>query len=198
MSLSVSYSVTDEFSPTLNSLLSLLDERGREELNQIASRETVNAVKEYHRDFEENGGWENPALSTHGPGRKKTGFGNTITRSWFEVETSFDGFRIGNDAPFYAHKVRGGTITPKRAQALTIPLVPEAHGVRASDYPNKLFIPKGKSYLAEKVGDSEIRAVYALKKSVTHKPWEGALPPEDLISESVTNSYLERIGEAID
>jgi len=197
MSLTISYDLSKDFSPALREVFEMLDDDQMKKQNKLAARDAVTASKAYHREFEGRGGWENPALPTHGSGRQKTGFGNSITSAWNTAEATARGFSISNDAPSFSHKVRGGTILPKKAKALTVPLIPEAHGVRAGDYPGDLFVPKGKSYLAEKVAGSSIRAVYALKKSITQDPWEGALPPDDVITEAVKVGYLERIGEAL-
>ena len=104
-------------------------------------------LSSWYRNKAESGHFENTSLPTHGPGRKKTGWANDIARNWF-AETTADGARIyltgqageGNGgepldlAQSLLLKIYGGTVTAKRAQALTIPVIPEAHGVRAGAY----------------------------------------------------------------
>lgn len=63
----------------------------------------------------------------------------------------------------------GMTITPKRAQFLTIPLVKEAKGKRAGDFPD-LFpvgLEDGNGVLARDDGRGGIEPIFALVKSVT-------------------------------
>ena len=77
------------------------------------------------------------------------------------------------------HKIKGGTITAKNSGALTIPLVPEAHGRRAADYQSEigeLFTIPNKSALFEAVDGGGVRAVYALRQSITQAPWPDAIP----------------------
>lgn len=64
----------------------------------------------------------------------------------------------------------GGTIRPKRARALTIPLTPMARRLPARLWPKgKLFRLKGTSVLASKWGRG-VRPQFVLKRSVYIKP----------------------------
>lgn len=121
----------------------------------------------------------------------------------------------------------GGPIKPLHAKALTIPLVPEAKGMRAETYERtynvKLFRIKGRDILFAKstrnLGASEslfrstrgnhrtgstmyaarvaIRAVYALKKSVTIPRDPDALPNEVKIREAFTEVVDDYFSEQI-
>lgn len=95
----------------------------------------------------------------------------------------------------FSHKVTGGTITAKRKKFLTIPVIPEAHGLTAKTYSksiNRLFAVKG--VLAEAYDNEKgFRPVFVLKKSVTHKSWKGALPPEKSYLDAFANGALESI-----
>ncbi|QJE95966.1 hypothetical protein [Luteolibacter luteus] len=201
----VTVSLTDGAGPKMKRLISMLTGEQATALNAVAGRAAVLRSAEYHRIFEARGGWENPALPTHGPGRESTGFGTKVADSWFLSVADRDGATIANDAPHLGHKVRGGKITPKRVQFLTIPVVPEAHGKRAVDYEmdygTDLFTIKGRMGLFEraKTGSESvinrtygrrkngqkiqisarghIRMVYAFSKGVDQTPWPGALPP---------------------
>ena len=93
-------------------------------------------LSSWYRNKAESGHFENTSLPTHGPGRKKTGWANDIARNWF-ADTTADGARIyltgqageGNGgepldlAQSLLLKIYGGTVTAKRAQALTIPVI---------------------------------------------------------------------------
>lgn len=158
--------------------------------------------------------WLNRSLSTHGPGRKKS--------RWWESTASRGNYKIGSvdktgaeviaGVPYLAHKVTGGTIKPKRTKYLTIPLIPEAHGKRARQYQqdnrSKLFrIGNALMEAVESGGTSaaanratgarrrrNLRAVYALVKSVDQKPWPNALPAD----EEFIEWFAEGIEIAID
>lgn len=138
--------------------------------------------------------WINPSLPTHGPGRSLSGWWLATASGWSTTKANSSGVTFSNAAIGLAHKVTGGTIRAKRRKFLTIPIVPEAHGVTARDYSRRispLFRVKG--VLAEKDEDAEsgIRPVYALKKSVTHKPWPGALPPEASYVDALIDTALD-------
>lgn len=165
-------------------------------------------LSSWYRNKAESGHFENTSLPTHGPGRKKTGWANDIARNWF-AETTADGARIyltgqageGNGgepldlAQSLLLKIYGGTVTAKRAQALTIPVIPEAHGVRAGAYASmtgrKLFTLRKSilnlrnsmtgsglepGCLFESDGHGGVRAVYKPKKSQIFAPWPEAFP----------------------
>jgi hypothetical protein len=77
---------------------------------------------------------------------------------------------------------------------LQLPLVPQAHGVTARDYSRRispLFRVKGVLAEVDENSDSGIRPVYALKKSVTHKPWPNALPPEASYVDALIDTALD-------
>ena len=140
--------------------------------------------------------WINPALPTHGPGRVPTGWWLATASGWSFTKSSGSSVTFANAAIGLAHKITGGTIKAKRRKFLTIPIVPQAHGVTARDYSQRispLFRVKG--VLAEKDENSEtgIRPVYALKKSVTHKPWPNALPPEASYVDAIMDTALDYI-----
>lgn len=194
------------FPDDLKEFIELLDGKDVEDLGLIGARAASESAAEYHRDFNQSDGWINPSLPTHGSGRVKTRFGETIARGWRTGEVTKNHASIVNAAPHYRHKVKGGTITAKRAEYLTIPLVPKAHGVRASEYVrltgNKLF-PVGledddQGVLAEDLGNGEIRAIYVLKKEVTQDPWDGALPPEEDLAEAFAGAVIDKLIEALD
>lgn len=149
-----------------------------------ALKEGAMSALDVIRDFYNSRGrlpWLNPSLPTHGPGRKLTRWWEQTASGWSITKASGNSVTFENAAIGLAHKVTGGTIRAKRRKFLTIPIVPQAHGLRAKDYSRSispLFRVKG--VLAEKDESSPtgIRPVYALKKSVKQNPWPNALPPE--------------------
>lgn len=141
--------------------------------------------------------WENPSLPTHGAGRRKTQWWRHIPNSWGVTGASGSGVTLRSKGVIgFSHKVTGGTITAKRKKFLTIPIVPEAHGLTAKTYSRTiapLFVVKGALAQADENSQTGIKPVFVLKKSVTHKPWRGALPPEKSYLDAFANGALESI-----
>jgi hypothetical protein len=81
--------------------------------------------------------------------------------------------------------VTGGTITPKTAKALTIPLISAAKGIGARNFGGKLFVA-GKA-LCQKIGN-KLEAAYALAQGVTQAPWPGALPDEQAVQDAFSEA----------
>ncbi len=137
--------------------------------------------------------WVNSALPTHGPGRRPTQWWRSTETAWDMKQPNSHAVNFTNGTIGLAHKVTGGTIRAKRKKFLTIPVDPRAHGLTAKTFSRTiapLFQAKGMLlYTDEQTGD--VKAAYALKKSITQRPWPGALPPEA--------SYLDTfIDEALD
>jgi hypothetical protein len=137
--------------------------------------------------------WVNPALPTHGPGRRPTQWWRSTETGWAMRQANSYAVNFVNGTIGLAHKVTGGTIRAKRKKFLTIPVDPRAHGLTAKTFSRTiapLFAAKGMlMFVDEQTAD--VKAAYALKKSITQRPWPGALPPEA--------SYLDTfIDEALD
>lgn len=146
--------------------------------------------------------WVNSSLPTHGPGRLSTGWFSNIARKWFLFSADASGSVISNpdEDGSLRHKITGGTITAKRARALTIPLIPEAHGRRAADYEAEiapLFSIKNKSALFQAVEGGGVKAVYALRKSVRHDPWPNAIPSQDELASAYAVRLMESLANAL-
>lgn len=168
---------------------------------EAANRESGEYLREYLASWYDGKGrehWINNSLPTHDPGRMSTGWFSSIARKWFLSSADASGAVISNpdEDGSLRHKIGGGTITAKNAGALTIPLVPEAHGRRAADYQSEigeLFTIPNKSALFEAVEGGGVRAVYALCKSVTHAPWPDAIPA----GEDLTFAYSVKLRDVL-
>lgn len=188
---------TERLTTMMLRLISALGPNERTELYEAGARAAVNAAKRYHTIYDKAGGWRGERSFGSG----SSDFGARVANRWNTVAFDAAGAEIGNDAPHLRQKVKGGTIRPKKAKALTIPLTREAHGRRARDYESftgrKLFtIPGGKALfesVPESAGGSKLRAVYALRKFVTQDPWPGALPPID----DLGNEFAGAVGMAL-
>ena len=157
----------------------------------------LNIIKGYYaakgRPF-----WANPALPTHGPGRKVTQWWRSTETGWSMKQTNTFSVSFVNGTIGLAHKVTGGTIRAKRKKFLTIPVDPRAHGLTAKTFARTiapLFTAKGMLMFAdEKTGD--VKAAYALKKSITQQPWPGALPPESTYLDAFLNEALDSLEQS--
>ena len=192
----IEINIEDHASDMIKTLLGMIEGENRSAMNQIAGEAALIEIVRYHREFDEQGGWKKPG-PTHGAGRDKTRFGENITRAWAMGEISADGVQIINSAQLLGFKIRGGTISAKSAKALTIPMVPEAHGKRVADYPGKLFSNKKETALMESDEDGNVRVVYLLRKSVTQEPTEGAMPDEDVYVPAFMKSITDQLTAAL-
>jgi hypothetical protein len=216
--MNVTVRILDDASPALQALVRSLKGSEKKDLNEQGARGAVNAAIKYHRKFNLDGGWKGPKYL--GATANSGAFGTDVTRAWKTESVSTTGAVISNDSAHYRHKVDGGTIRPKRAKALTIPLILEAKGVRAAVYQQntgrKLFTIKGRNFLFERIGaktsgargrkgvgatpikTSRIRAVYALRKSVYQEPWEGALPDDHLLQDAYADAFMDGVEDIIE
>lgn len=198
--MNVELTVEDTATPLLRAISESFGPAGASQANEAGGRGAVVAAGRFHREFDARGGWRGP--NSYGSGRSD--FGAEIARSWFFRESDAGGATIANHAEHYAFKVTGGTITPKRVNWLTIPLIEEARGRRAKDYEidfnTKLFRPRGKDVLMEKTGKGEkgVRGVYALLKSVTQRPWPDAVPPLPMLADAFVGGVEEWLDSQLD
>ena len=124
------------------------------------------------------------------PGADSGQFAKNVLEGWQQPKSDGKGgYEIRNTFGLLSWKVTGGTITPKRAQALTIPLVP-AKRVPARAFEDKLF--RAGQALVHKIGN-QLEAVYALKKSVTQKSWPGALPPLEEVEKVFNDALIDAL-----
>ena len=154
----------------------------------------LNVIKGYYR-AKGRPFWVNPALSTHGPGRKVTQWWRSTETGWAMTQPNSYTASFVNGTVGLAHKVTGGTIRAKRKKFLTIPVDPKAHGLDAKTFARTiapLFQAKGMlMYVDEQTAD--VKAAYALKKSITQRPWPGALPPESTYLDAFVNEALDSL-----
>jgi len=182
--------------PVKASIIRLQSASVRKVAVMTGAKDALEVVEKYYN----MGGstlWENPSLPTHGPGRKKTQWWRKVAGSWSIMGASGSGVTLrSKGVDGFAHKVTGGTITARRAKFLTIPIIPQAHGLSAASYSNtisKLFAVKGVLAQADKNSPTGIKPVFLLKKSITQKPWRNALPPEQSYINAFANGALQSI-----
>lgn len=195
MSVKVEFSVSG-IDQDLDEAINLVNDSSLLTSNEIASLALSEQMKNWYGE-KGNGYWSNPSGPTHGAGRRKSGWHDGL-KNWLPQKATatmggayFEGEKYG-----LAMKIKGGQITAKNSQYLTIPVAPEAHGLRVADYTreyNKLFRPKNKNYLAEQVQGKGIRVVYALKKSVNLNPWPNAIPSNEWIAEVYFAAFTDEL-----
>ncbi len=120
-------------------------------------------------------------------GRRTHYYGKAADAVSFKALT--DGVIVSASQVGLRQRLLGGTITPKRAQLLTIPVHPEAHGKRAGEFNDLSFIKtgggRGATAVLAKTGQGNIFEVfYVLVKSVTQQGDPTVLPEEREISSS--------------
>lgn len=154
----------------------------------------LNVIKGYYR-AKGRPFWVNLALPTHGPGRKVTQWWRSTETGWSMKQPNSYTASFINGTVGLAHKVTGGTIRAKRKKFLTIPVHPKAHGLDAKTFARTiapLFQAKGMlMFVDEQTAD--VKAAYALKKSITQRPWPGALPPEASYLDAFVNEALDSL-----
>jgi hypothetical protein len=154
----------------------------------------LNVIKGYYR-AKGRPFWVNSALPTHGPGRKVTQWWRSTETGWSMQQPNSYTASFVNGTVGLAHKVTGGTIRAKRKKFLTIPVDPKAHGLDAKTFARTiapLFQARGMlMYVDEQTAD--VKAAYALKKSITQRPWPGALPPEASYLDAFVNEALDSL-----
>jgi hypothetical protein len=85
---------------------------------------------------------------------------------------------------------------PKKSGGkITIPIVPEAHGVRARDFPRETFF--WGNTIAVKEPSGENKAIYILADEVKHKKVKGAMAPEEVYLKPALNSIEEQLERAL-
>ena len=154
----------------------------------------LNVIKGYYR-AKGRPFWVSPSLPTHGPGRKVTQWWRSTETGWAMTQPNSYTASFVNGTVGLAHKVTGGTIRAKRKKFLTIPVDPKAHGLDAKTFARTiapLFAAKGMLMFADKkTGD--VKAAYALKRSITQQPWPGALPPEASYLDAFVDGALDSL-----
>ncbi len=145
--------------------------------------------------------------------RQPNRLGGKRTHFWLDILkstqlgpiTDFQGVILVGD-PRFALKVFGGTVRPKAKEALTIPVSPDAHGVRARDESGgspfarktgrELFLVKQRdsAFLASALGQG-LQVEYILARQAHHDPEPNALPPQDEFERAVVAAAEAQLTE---
>ena len=173
-----------EFAITgLDDMIALAGRDNMPNVNASIASGMTRYIQDWYRE-RGNDYFDNPALPTHGAGRKDTNWAQGIPDRWSEGASDADSFSIvfgeGGDRYGLALKIKGGTVSATSAKCLTIPISPEAHGRSVADYERdmgvELFRPRGHDTLCYSLPDGKLRAVYKLRYSQFFRPWPEAVP----------------------
>lgn len=154
----------------------------------VAGREVRNRLVGHFRDKDRN--------EPNKLGGKRTHFYLAVSRSvQSPVSPNPTTVVVSINHPAILQKVRGGTITAKRANRLTIPISPEAHGRTADTLKHEkgiLLFVLGKDdgqngVLAELSPTRGIVAHYLLRRSVDQAPDPTALPNLGMLAEAAAD-----------
>ena len=156
-----------------------------------AAEDTVAWLRNYHVRFRLK--WRG---SNYMSGPHSGMFWQEVVRGWQNPRRTGGKITITNTFGLLAWKITGGTIAPMSAKALTIPLIPEAKGLRVAEFEAEEQTPLFRvgNALARRIG-KKLQNVYALSTSVTQAPWPGALPPTEQIKEVFATNLKKHVGE---
>jgi len=137
-------------------------------------------------------GWPSRKFFAGGPDsvRKKVGL----------ADLSDTGATITIADPRFVHRIEGGTVTPKRAGSLAIPLTAEAYAMSGKGTLRQvakdlvLIKTKNGSFLArpsKAKGKSPLRFLFMLLKSVTHKPHPQEMPDKSKLTATAQEAMLK-------
>ena len=101
------------------------------------------------------------------PAIQNAGLKNSLT---FEVTDRGEKLQVGTPLIYGAIQHLGGTIRPRRAKLLTIPIAPQSYGKRARDFKD---IHRRGMVLGQETGGGGFLPLFALAKEVTlpARPW---------------------------
>ena len=164
--------------------LSVMSAKERKAAVSAGSLAALDGIRNY---YSEKGDriWVNKSLPTHGPGRRPTQWWRLVESGWKQLKPTAKKAEFVNSTIGFAHKVTGGTIKAKRKRMLTIPVIPQAHGLTAKTFSQTiapLFMLghwSGKLRLCMNTNEGGIKTVFVLKRSVKQKKWPAALPTEN-------------------
>lgn len=130
--------------------------------------------------------------------RSKHGSNHYNTDGIQEARVVGDTVQIPITIPGITRALHDIVIRPVEAKALAIPVHASAYGLSPREYSNynsgeKLFIPKGKDYLAKVDENGELVVMYVLKKQVHQYQDKSLLPEPKAISDTFKDAAQEII-----
>lgn len=120
-------------------------------------------------------------------GGRRTNFYGRAVQAVQMPEITAEGVRVGINHVGLRQRYLGGTIVPRAARSLTIPVHPLAYGRRAREFDDLEYVRTraGEGVLIRPGAEGEEGEVfYALKRRVTQRPDPTVLPRMDDLSRS--------------
>jgi hypothetical protein len=156
-----------------------------------AGRDVAQWLRQYHVRFRQK--WQGDRYMA---GPRSNLFWQEVVRGWQDPVVSGKRVTITNTFGLLSWKVSGGTISPVRAQMLTIPLVPEAKGLTAAEWKAEEGLPLFRvgNALMTRIGNRLV-GIYALSESVTQAPWPQAMPEDATLKQVFADSAKKQIRE---
>lgn len=127
----------------------------------------------------------------------KTGFWEDIRTKTAMGPATADNAIVTIANPAINLKVYGGTVRPKEAKRLAIPLKQEAYGKSPRDFDGALQYlrtKRQKEFLVKEKENGELDFYYLLKKETKHRKDPDALPTDSFL----TTAIIEAIEDALD
>ena len=151
----------------------------------------VSYLRMYHTRFRNK--WQG---SRYMSGPRSNRFWQEVVAGWQDPEITPGWITIRNTFGLLGWKVTGGVITPQIAKKLTIPLIPDAKGLRAQEFVAEEGTPLFRvgHVLARRIGQ-RLEAVYALVDSVSQSPWPNAMPSNADIAAVYKQSVVSQISK---
>jgi len=170
----------DDVTPHLRRLLK--ESEGDSPLARVLGRAGANVLKKHFRERNKTG---------NKLGGTRTNFWSRVAESVQAPQSSPGKIVIPVSHPAIAQKVYGGTITPKKAKNLAIPISPKAHGKSPRVFPLLTFAmtAAGVKLLGRPTG-SGMEWLYVLVTSVTQSADPKALPKD-----AEVGTALEKAGD---
>lgn len=134
-------------------------------------------------------------------GGKRTHFYRKAAQSAHEDHTDTEATVTISATGFSLH-LYGGTVIPVNRRALTIPIAPEAHGRRVSDFPGAFLCKiKGKAFIAVKTGKGKregLHLLFALVRSASIRADPSVLPADADMANTARTAVDAFISRQID
>jgi hypothetical protein len=132
------------------------------------------------------------------PGERSGDFAKSVVAGWQKPMVSGKQSVIRNTFGLLAWKITGGTISPKRAKFLTIPLVPQAKGLSVGQYVDLTHerVFRAGNAICRRIG-KQLEALYALKESVSQGPWPAAMPSDETLGTVAVDGINSALSEVL-
>jgi hypothetical protein len=169
----------DEITPDLRKLLR--DGKPDSPLGTVLGRAAANSLRKHFRERNK---------TPNKLGGSRTNFWSRVAESVQSPRAASGNIIVPVSHPAIAQKVFGGTITPKKAKNIAVPIDPRAHGKSPRVFPLLQFAitSSGAKLLGLKDGQNGMDWLYVLVPSVTQDRDPNALPKAEKMGADLTKA----------